>query len=72
MILTPKQWQIARLVTCGLKNADIGKALGKTRYVIAKYLGEIYDKTGQDDRLNLALWYLVKRGTQCTMSTGGE
>lgn len=61
MKLTPKELLITRLVTAGLTNADIAKAVGNTTYTMKNKLGRIFDKTGMDTRLQLALWYLAHR-----------
>jgi two-component system nitrate/nitrite response regulator NarL len=61
MLLMPKELLIVRLVTAGLTNADIAKAVGNTTYTLKNKLVRIFDKTGMDTRLQLALWYLAKR-----------
>jgi DNA-binding CsgD family transcriptional regulator len=58
MNLTRKQWRITELVAEGMKNKDIGKILGTTDNMIKKYLKVIFDQTGMNSRLELALWYL--------------
>jgi DNA-binding CsgD family transcriptional regulator len=56
--LTPKETEIVKLVTAGLKNDEIATAMGTTEHVIKNYLRTIYDKTGMFNRLELALWYV--------------
>ena len=63
LALTEKELLITRLVTAGLKNKDIAKAIGNTEDTLKNYLRRIFDKTGMDTRLQLALWYLAHRET---------
>ena len=58
--LTPRQWQIIKLVSEGMKNAEIGYQLGTTKFMIMNYLREIMDVTGMSSRLELALWYVSR------------
>lgn len=58
MQLTARQWQVVELVTEGMKNAEIARALGTTEHVVKNYLRVIFDRTGMWTRLELALWYL--------------
>ena len=61
--LTPRQRQVAELVTEGLTNKEIGRRLGITELVVKNYLREIFDKTGQFSRLELAV-YMVNHEPQ--------
>lgn len=56
--LTPKEMQIVALIVQGCKNKDIAQQLGTKEQVIKNYLRSIYDKTGVNDRLELALFTL--------------
>jgi DNA-binding CsgD family transcriptional regulator len=53
---------IAKWVTSGKTNAQIGAVFGKTRSWVVKLLREIYDKTGMGSRTELALWSVAKLG----------
>ena len=57
--LTPRQLQVAGLVTEGMTNKDIAAKLGVTEMVVKNYLRLIFDQTGMSSRLELALWYLA-------------
>jgi len=59
--LTPKEMQIVALIVQGCKNKDIAQQLGTKEQVIKNYLRTIYDKTGVNDRLELALFTLHHR-----------
>ena len=58
---TARQFQIIDLVTQGMKNRDIGERVGTTEQVVKNYLRAIYDKTGMDSRVQLALWWMTKK-----------
>lgn len=51
------QLRIIELVAKGLKNREIGERLGISSNVVRNYLGNIYDKIGLNNRVQLALWY---------------
>ena len=57
--MTPRQWQIVELVGEGLKNREIGKMLGVTEQAIKNRLRVIYDETGMDNRVGLAMWWIA-------------
>lgn len=50
--------EVAKLVTKGLKNREIGKAIGTSENVVKNYMRQIYDKRGFDNRIELAIWIL--------------
>jgi DNA-binding CsgD family transcriptional regulator len=52
-----QQIGIIELVANGLKNREIADQLGVSSKVVKNYLGNIYDKIGVNNRLELALWY---------------
>lgn len=53
--LNPRERRIARLVARGLRNRDIGEALGIGEGTVKVYLHTIYNKLGIDNRTELAL-----------------
>lgn len=57
-MLSPRQKEIAKLVTEGLRNCDIAAALGVSTDSLKNYLREIYDLTGHSNRTTLALWWI--------------
>jgi DNA-binding NarL/FixJ family response regulator len=57
----PKELQIVEMVTAGYKNRDVARMVGTTEQTIKNYLKVIYDKTGVDSRLQLALWWMTKK-----------
>ena len=59
MRLTLKQWRIIRLVTKGLNNREIAAEVGTTEQGVKNYLRVIFDETGMNNRLELALWYVA-------------
>src|SRR5262252_6198899 len=62
--LTRHQWRIVRLLAKGMKNPEIARALGTTDNMIKNYLRIIFDKTGMNSRLELALWYVKQQHTE--------
>jgi DNA-binding NarL/FixJ family response regulator len=59
--LSLQEERVIGLVTFGLKNRDIAEVLGVKEVVVANYLQSIYDKLGRSNRVDLALWYEVRR-----------
>jgi DNA-binding NarL/FixJ family response regulator len=57
--LTPKRERVVQLVAEGKTNSEIAAAIGTTEFAIKNYLRAIYDETGMDNRIELALWYLA-------------
>jgi DNA-binding CsgD family transcriptional regulator len=60
--LDPMEKTIAKWVTSGRTNAEIGAVFGKTRWWVVSWLREIYEKTGMGNRTELALWSVAKLG----------
>jgi len=56
--LTPRERQLVVLVAQGLKNKEIAYTLGVTEGTIKVYLCRLFEKTGANDRLELALFAL--------------
>jgi DNA-binding CsgD family transcriptional regulator len=61
--LTARELQIAELVENGLKNRDIGRALGIQTGTVKIHLKHIFEKTGVRGRYGLALTGLRRKGT---------
>ncbi|MDA0207065.1 MAG: response regulator transcription factor [Acidobacteria bacterium] len=53
--LTPREAQVASLVAKGMKNREIGEALGIATGTVKIHLMHIFEKTGIRDRFELAL-----------------
>jgi len=53
--------RVIELVARGLKNKEVGDALGKSQETVKNYLRAIYDKLGVWNRVELALWYESRR-----------
>jgi DNA-binding CsgD family transcriptional regulator len=54
--------RIVRLVSSGMKNAEIANQLGTSEHMVKNYLRSIYDVLGLWNRTELALWYTVHKG----------
>jgi DNA-binding NarL/FixJ family response regulator len=63
--LTARELEVCALLTAGLKNREIGAAMGTTEHVVKNYLRVIFDKTGHHNRVEVALWYLKNEETLC-------
>jgi DNA-binding CsgD family transcriptional regulator len=48
--LTPRQWEILRLVAAGCTNRQVGRALGLTERTVGKHLENIYQRLGAQSR----------------------
>ncbi len=59
--LSERERRIIKLVAQGLKNREVADAIGTTEHVAKNYLGQIYDKLGLWNRVELALWYETRR-----------
>jgi DNA-binding NarL/FixJ family response regulator len=60
-IPTAREHRVIELVAKGLKNKEVGDAIGKSENMVKNYLRVIYDKLGLWNRVELALWYESKR-----------
>ncbi len=54
--LSPRESQLVTLVMKGLKNKEIAFRLGIAEGTVKVYLSRLFDKTGVQDRWELALW----------------
>jgi DNA-binding NarL/FixJ family response regulator len=59
--LTPKEMRVVALIVQGCKNREIAIRLKTSEQVIKNYLRSIFDKTGVNDRLELALFTIHHR-----------
>src|SRR5581483_4148812 len=56
--LSPRERETCDLVLAGLSNREIAQRQGTTEQVVKNRMRGIFDKSGQDTRLNLALWWM--------------
>lgn len=56
--LTPREHEIASLVTQGMRNKEIAQQLSISEQTVKNHLQNVYDKLGVSDRLELALYAL--------------
>jgi len=66
--LSPRELRIVHLLADGMKNPDIATVIGTTEHVVKNDLRHIYDTTGMDNRVELALWYMAH--TESTLGPG--
>lgn len=57
--LSPRELRIVQLLTDGMTNPDIATMIGTTEQAVKNNLRRIYDRTGMDNRVELALWYVA-------------
>jgi DNA-binding NarL/FixJ family response regulator len=57
--LSPHQVRVVQSVAEGKTNSEIATAIGATQQTVKNSLRAIYDETGMDNRVELALWYLA-------------
>ena len=64
-VLTPRQWEVLRLVREGLSNEEIGRRLGISTDGAKLHVSEILSKLGVTTRAEAASWH-VERERQPT------
>ena len=62
--LTEREFQVCELLTEGYSNKEIAQKLGLHYGTIKNNMRRIFDKSGMDSRLEVALWYLKHKGEQ--------
>lgn len=62
--LTAKEKIVCQLITQGYKNRDIGEVIGTSEHVIKNMTRVLYDKTGMGNRVELALWWMMRMQEQ--------
>lgn len=60
--LTPRESQLTSLLAQGLKNKELAHQLGITEGTVKVYLSKLFEKTGANDRFELALFALKNLG----------
>ena len=60
--LSAREWQVARLVTRGLSNREIGKTLTISERTVDAHVQHILNKLGFNSRAQIAAWVAVSRG----------
>ena len=56
--LWPREKAVARCILSGYSNERMAKELGICRDVVKTYVFNLYNKTGQDDRIGLVTFLL--------------
>ena len=54
--LSPRETEVLRLVSQGLANKQIARALGITERTVKAHLGRVFREIGVVDRTSAALW----------------
>ncbi|MDR7489804.1 MAG: LuxR C-terminal-related transcriptional regulator [Armatimonadota bacterium] len=58
-LLSPREWEVARLVTRGLSNREIARTLVISERTVDAHLRHILDKLGFTSRTQVAAWVAV-------------
>jgi non-specific serine/threonine protein kinase len=66
--LTPREWEVARHITQGLSNREIGKALAISERTVDAHVQHILNKLGFNSRTQVAAWVAVSRSQAPTSS----
>jgi predicted ATPase/DNA-binding CsgD family transcriptional regulator len=59
--LTRREWEVARLITQGLSNREVGKALAISERTVDAHVQHILNKLGFNSRTQVAAWVAVSR-----------
>jgi non-specific serine/threonine protein kinase len=59
--LTPREWEVARLVAAGSSNLEIATALHITERTVEHHVAHILDKLGVPSRVQIATWVVKQR-----------
>jgi len=59
VVLRPRQYKVAKLLSQGLTNHEIADRIGTTENATKNYVREVFDITGMSNRVELALWFIV-------------
>jgi DNA-binding NarL/FixJ family response regulator len=54
--MTPREVEVLRLVSKGLANKQVGRALGISERTVKAHLGRVFQHIGVGDRTSAALW----------------
>lgn len=57
--LTPRQWEVLRLIAEGIPTRDVAAALGIKPHSVLMHLTRAYQKIGMSNRIELVHWYLL-------------
>lgn len=66
--LSPREWEVARLVTQGMSNREIGKTLTISERTVDAHVQHILNRLGFNSRAQIAAWVAVSGGTVTTPS----
>jgi non-specific serine/threonine protein kinase len=70
--LTRREWDVARLITQGLSNREVGKTLAISERTVDAHVQHILNKLGFHSRTQVAAWVAVSRGPAGAARPGGS
>lgn len=65
-LLSPREFEVAGLVACGMSNKQIGVALSLSEHSVKNYIFRIFDKAGCESRAALAVRFAKETQKVCT------
>ena len=70
--LTPREWEVLRLIAQGLSNRQIAQQLCLTLLSTKKYAHEIYFKTGTHNRVEATLWLIRQNDSASVVHSNSQ
>ena len=58
--LTRREWEVARLISRGFTNPQIGEALTISRGTVAVHVKHILARLGMTSRAQIAVWFALR------------
>lgn len=71
-LLTPREWEVARLIALGHTNREIADALVLTPGTVANHVGHILGKIDASNRTQIAAYYLTVSAQGATPQIANE
>jgi DNA-binding CsgD family transcriptional regulator len=68
--LMPREFEVCKLLTQGMSNAEIGIEIGVDRNSVAHTFCRAMTKAGTDNRVMLALWFVRKFSSEAAIVEG--
>jgi DNA-binding CsgD family transcriptional regulator len=62
LYVTRREYEVLEWLQQGHSNKELATLMGVSPASVKKYMSRLFDKTGMGDRLELALWWVAKRG----------
>lgn len=70
--LTPREWEVLRLIAQGLSNPQIAQQLVLSVLTVKEYAHNIYVKTGTHNRVEATLWLARQNDSTVFVSSNSQ